>query len=450
MSNTQNDDPAIPLSERDTELPGPAVGIQRDEPETAPRLSLGQRMRAGAADPVLRILVIAAGVMTMGRGVFLTLTVLYFTLIVGLSAVEVAIVLTVASAVGAGCSLLGGTLADSLSARRLAVVFELIAGAALLLYVFADGFVLVLIVACAYTGANSAAHSVRSAIIARGFVGDSRVSARAVLRTVTNVGIAVGGAVAGIALVAGTAESFRITMVAAGAITMLSALPLLWLPARVNAKARAPKAERLDDGPSPFRDRRYLALTVLTGIFALHFALFDIGIPLWVLHSTEAPLAVVSVLLVLNTVVVIIFQIPLSRGTHDLRTAARVTAIAGVLMAAACVFYAASAGLSPWFAVAVLVGAAISHSFAEVLSSAGSWGLSFELANQERAGAYQGVFNLGWSVSGMIAPLAITAGVSSGWLGWLCLAAVFVASAAGVWWIARRAAGSAAANSLVL
>lgn len=416
---------------------------------TSPTPTLRARIATSVADPVLRILMLATFVMTLGRGVFLALTVLYFTLVVGLSATEIALVLTVASAVGAAGSLFGGVLADALSARRLIVLFEILAGAALIAYVMVDSFWMVMLVASIYTGSNMAAHTVRAAIIARAFDGSARVGARAILRTVTNIGIAVGGATAGIALIAGTGESFRLTMVIAGAVILLSTLPLLLLPARVNA-ARVDDAQQKlapASGPSPYRDSRYLTLTALTGIFGLNFSLMEIGLPLWVLHSTQAPLAMVSVLLVVNTVLVILFQIPLSRGTHDIRHAGRVTAIAGVLMAAACLIYAASAGVSPWLAVVFLLIAGISHTFAEVLSSAGSWGLSFELANPERAGAYQGVFNLGWSVQGMIAPLIITLAVTNGMLGWVLLGVVFLISAAGVWWIAHRA--SAVGNSLV-
>jgi MFS family permease len=109
-------------------------------------------------------------------------------------------------------------------------------------------------------------------------------------------------------------------------------------------------------------------------------------------------------------------------------------------MAVACLVYAASGYVSIWFAVAFLVIATLSHTFAEVLSSAGFWGLSFELADQRRAGAYQGVFGLSWSISAMVSPLVITAAVTNGALGWAALAVVFVLSALGIWWIARRAA----------
>ncbi len=62
------------------------------------------------------------------------------------------------------------------------------------------------------------------AIIARAFDGEQRVHARAVLRTVTNVAIAVGSGIGALALLAGTADAYRWIIVGAGAM-YLSASP---------------------------------------------------------------------------------------------------------------------------------------------------------------------------------------------------------------------------------
>src|SRR5690606_28513160 len=136
-------------------------------------------------------------------------------------------------------------------------------------------------------------------------------------------------------------------------------------------------------------------------------------------------------------------QVPMSRGTHDIRVAGRVTMIAGWLMAAACVVYALSAGLPAWFAIVVLIIAAITHTFAEVLSQAGAWGLSFELADPKRAGAYQGVFGMGFSLSALAAPLLVNAtAIELGFLGWGILATIFLGAALGIAVIARAAAAA--------
>ncbi|WP_162924887.1 MFS transporter [Mycetocola zhujimingii] len=416
-------------------------------PDTTPIPTGGIRRRDGrwfasiTQDPVLRRLVLATLVSTLGRGVFLTLTVLYFTLIVELPAMEVALLLTISSAIGVGTSYLGGHLADRFSARRLAVWLTLIEAVALACYPLATSFPVALAVACVVTATASAAHSTRGAIIARAFTGQGRVGARAVLRTVTNIGISLGSAAGGIALLLATPTAYRSVMVIAAVLTGASAFVLARLPKSVDAPQHDPTSDvpRPERGRSPFRNPTYLALTVLSGVFGMQFGVAEVGLPLWIVHDTRAPSAVYSVLLILNTILVIAFQVRLSRGTHDVAHAGKISVLAGILMVVACGLYAGSADVAIGVAIALLVLAMVVHSFAEILSSASNWGLSFELADQSRAGAYQGVFAMGYSLGAMAAPLVISATVlTHGTMGWMVLGAVFLLSALGINLLARH------------
>lgn len=431
------------------------------------RLPLKLRTRLAAADPILKILGLSTLIGTLGRGVFLTVTVLYFSFIVGLSATEISIVVGASSATGIATSLIGGHLSDRFSARRVLLIALLIESVALIAYSFVTTFALAVVVACIAFGTEAGAHSARSAIIARGFEGPGRVTARAVLRTITNLGIAIGAAVGGLALLVGTAEAYRAILIGAGVVYLGASLLTLRLPASVDAlrpDALRPDAPRPDDeapivqaaeaaapsrwAHSPWRDPRYLGFAALSGVFAMQFGLLEVGVPLWVAHDTEAPKVVVSVLLILNTVIVIAFQVALSRGTHELRVAGRAIGIGGVLMAGACFVYAAAAGVPPVWAVVILVAAGTAHAFAEVFSQSGVWGLSFELADPVKAGAYQGVVGTFFAVGATFAPLVVTAtALDLGTPGWGILAAMFLLSAAGQTAIALRAAAREPANA---
>jgi MFS family permease len=426
-------------------LPLPGSGEPLDPLEAASaagRPPLHDRIRAAFTDPVLGRLVAATFVSTLGRGVFITLTVLYFSLIVRLTPGEVALLLTISGAIGVATSYLGGHIADLVSARRLVTVLVVIEAVALLCYPLAKSFPSALLVACVVTATERAANSARGAIIARAFTGTRRVAARAVLRTVTNIGIALGSAAGGLALLLGTPAAYRWTMVAAGILTLASASLLARLPRSVDAPRREPLAAGetpVRGGTSPFRNPRYLALTALSGVFGMQFGLAEVGVPLWIVHATDAPTVLYSVLLILNTVLVIAFQVPLSRGTHDVGYAGKLSLVAGALMVVACVFYAGSAGLAIAAAVAFLVAGTVAHSFGEVLSSASNWGLSFELADPLRAGAYQGVFAMGFSLGAMAAPSVVTwTTLSLGTPGWVLLGGIFLASSAGIWLVTVR------------
>lgn len=435
------------LLDDDAEQGASAAAEARASASTGWRSRVGSRF--GDGDPVLRILVTATFVGTLGRGVFITVTVLYLTFVVGLRTGEVAVVSGVGAAVGIGTSFLGGWLADRFSARRVLVITLIIESAGLIAYAFVGSFWIAVLVGCLTVGAEGSAHSTRAAIIGRAFEGPKRVNARAVLRTVTNLGIAIGAGLGGIALLVDTPVAYRVTLVAAGLVYLSSSFLMVRLPASVDATARhAQSAEEQALDPrahrrahSPWRDRRYLLFAALASLFGLQFAVFEFGVPLWIAHETTAPRALVSVLLIINTLFVIALQVPLSRGTEDLRRAARVFAIAGVVMAAACFVYGLSAGIPPVFAVGLLVVAAVAHSLAEVLSQAAGWGLAFELADPVSMGAYQGITGMGYSAVSTVGPLLVTVtALNLGLVGWGIMAALFAATALGVTVIARRAA----------
>jgi MFS family permease len=392
---------------------------------------------------VLRILSTSIFINALGRGVFLALTVLYFTLVVRLSVTEVAVILTLSSAVGVGTSWLGGSLADKLSARRLLLALVVVEGFALMCYALASSFMVALVIACVVTGANSGSRAVRAAIVGRAFDGEVRIRARAILLTVGNVGIALGSAAASIPLLLNSPDAYRMTIAIAGVATLASALRIVALPQHVDASVLSKKERGASThlvGRSPWRDPRYLGLSALSALFGMQFGLAEIGLPLWVLHHTEAPVVVVSLALIVNTVLVVALQIPLSRGSHDIRRAGKAVSLAGVFMAIACTVYAAAAGVPPVLAVVAIILATVAHTFGEILSSAGIWGLSYELADPRSAGAYQGLFAMAFSIGTMVTPavIAVTV-VDNGIAGWIALGAIFIASSIGIRAISHRA-----------
>ncbi|WP_435745495.1 MFS transporter [Nocardioides sp. SYSU DS0663] len=404
------------------------------------------------ADPVARALSVASMAGSLSTGLFYTVSALYFTTVVGLPATTVGLGLTIAGACGVLGSFAGGGLADRFGADRLQVLATVVQGLALLAYVVADDAVTFVLVACVAVGSRSIQGTARQTLLARWYTGPDRVAVRARLRVVTNVFIGLGTALAALALLVGTPGAFRVTMVLVGLVALLAVLPLRNLRTRVPAlsAALAPTRGRtappdLVRGRSPLRDRTYLASTALNSVIAMQFGLQTVGIPLWVAHHTEAPTVMVSAMLLLNTVLVALLQVPASRGTHDVAAAGRAVRRGGLLLALGCVLLAAAGTTGAVVAVLVLVAAAVVSTLAEVLTEAGGWALAFELADPRSAGAYQGVSQMGYSVAGMLAPLVITAtAIDRGLIGWLGLAALFVLAGCLVALLAGRVAQSSA------
>ena len=383
--------------------------------------------------------------LTVANGMFYAVSALLFTRSMGIDAITVGIGLTVAGAVGVLASLGAGFLADKVGALRLLIVCVLTQGLALASFAIADGVVAFVAIACLATGTRQAGASARSALVARSFTGPSRVEMRARLHVVVNVGIGVGTCVAAIALLVDTNVAYRTSVLVVGLLAAGGALPLVRLarrPAVVDVGSET--SRRSDDeaasepvvpspetlpgrGRSPFRDPDYLAMVGLTSIFGVHFGLQTVGLPLWIAGHTDAPAVMISGLLLLNTVLVALFQVRFSRGATSVAGAARTMTRACAVLALACGLYGAAAVGNVVLAIVLLVAAGAVHAAAELWGEAGSWTLSFDMADERTAGAYQGVSQMGHAVAMMVAPLLVTAtAIAHGTAGWGVLAGVFL------------------------
>ena len=394
-------------------------------------------------EPVQRALTLATVTASLSTGLFYSVSALFFTRVIGLSATTVGLGLTIAGAVGVAASFLGGYAADRVGADRLLLWANAVQGVALFAYVFATGAVAFTAIACVAVGSRSLQGSAKATLQARWFVGAERVEIRARLRVVTNVFIGLGTVLAGVALLVDTGAAYRTTMVAVGLFTVAATVPIGGLR-RVPGFAAGMDVHLDPDrvrGPSPLRDRTYVASAVLNSVIAMQFSLTSVGVPLWIVTRTEAPSVVISLLLVLNTVLVALFQVRAARGTHDVAVAGRAVRRGSLLLGGSCLLYAAAGDVGTVAAVAILVLAELLATWAEIWCEAGGWGLAFELADPLSAGAYQGLTQTGYSLAAMVAPALVTAtAVDHGWPGWVFLAVVFVVAGTAVSVVASRAA----------
>lgn len=378
----------------------------------------------------------------LSSGVFYTVSTLYFTLVIGLGATTVGLGLGIAGGAGVLASYASGWLADRVGAHRVQTVATLCNGLAMLAYTLASDAVGFTLVACLAALMRSASSTSKQAMLARWYTGPERVVVRARMRVVTNVFIGLGTLAAASALLAGTAVAYRAAMIASGVLLLAASVPLARLGSRVPELAARMAAPAQDQapvgGPSPLKDRTYLASVACNAVVAVQFGLLTVGVPLWV-ASTHAPTAVVSVLLVLNTVVVAVLQVRVSRGVHDVRRAGIAVRRASWLLALACGLYALAGYGNVVTACVLLLLAGFAHALGEILGEAGGWGMAFELADQRNAGAYQGLSQTGYAIAAMVSPVLVTAtAVEHGTVGWLALAVLFVAGGTGAAAVARR------------
>ncbi|MDX6347368.1 MAG: hypothetical protein QOF84_2158 [Streptomyces sp.] len=130
-----------------------------------------------------------------------------------------------------------------------------------------------------------------------------------------------------------------------------------------------------------------------------------------------------------------------ARRVTGLETAARAVRRSGAVLLASCVVFAMSgAGMAGWVAGVVLLAGASLQVVGEMMQSAGSWQLAFDLAPDGKQGQYQGFFGTGVAVARTLGPLLLTALVVTwGVPGWLLLGGLFLVAGAAMGPAARWA-----------
>ncbi|MEW2047665.1 MFS transporter [Streptomyces sp. NPDC005476] len=371
---------------------------------------------------------------TFGNGLFRVNSALFFTHVGDMTAAQFGTGLAAGGVCGILASVPFGRACDRWGARRVLMILWSAEAVGILGYTQVHSFWLFLILICPITAVDRGAVVAYRALLATALPREGVVKARAKLRALANVGVGLGAGVGGLALAVDTAAVYFavivvdcLTFVVAAA--MLAALPIASATA---AAATGQKPRR----SGVLRDRRYVLFTVICTVLALQFGIFEVGLPLWVVRDTSAPRAIVAVALVMNTALVALLQVRLSKGTEDSAGAIRVGERAGWLLALGCAVFVVSRSGSPITATVLVLGAALVMTIAEVYFAASSTTLSYNLAPDSQAGAYQGLFQSGTSTATSLAPVVMTSGVLQFpvW-GWLTLGGVFAIAGTSLRWI---------------
>jgi MFS family permease len=385
---------------------------------------------AGAEARAVRTLTAAHATNALGDGSFHVTSALFFTQVVGLSAAQTGLCLTLAWSVGFLLTTPLGLLADRTGLRRSAVLWSLVIAAALTAVV-ATGLrepVAFTAVIALYAVAQSALAATRQALVATSVAPDRRVVVRARLHVAVNTGLGVGAGLGGLALLVGTPAAFAAVFVFDAATFVVAAAVIARLPRpSTPATAALPRpALRLD----VLRDRRYVTAAALTAVLHLYMPMLTVAMPLFIAQRTAAPGWSIALLFVLNTLGVLALQVRAARTVRSLATAATALRRAGLALLASCVVLLGAALTdSPAVALAVLVVAGALQVLGEVVLAAGSWHVGFALADPDRPGQWQGLWSSGQPLARAVGPVVLTALVL-GWSGpgWLVLGVVFAAA----------------------
>ena len=288
-------------------------------------------------------------------------------------------------------------------------------------YLFIRDFAAFVVVATVDMLAMNANQAADGALLRR-VGGDGAAVFRSATHAITNVGISLGAVGCAIAVQIGTADAYR-ALIAVNALTFLGA----WL-----VSGRLPKYEPLpvpdDDGPrwGALADRAFVGYAAHNALMSMQYMILLLPLPLWIVGHTRAPGWSVGALLLLNTFIVIAFQVRVGRNVTTIRQGGAALRRAGLLFAVSCCAIGFTAGLPNWTALLLLAAAIAVLSAGELNHAAGTFTLDFGLAPAHAQGQYQGLAGLGLGAGGAAAPtLMIGLCLTFGTVGWIGLGAFF-------------------------
>ncbi|MEW2412800.1 MFS transporter [Streptomyces sp. NPDC046866] len=393
-----------------------------------------------------RIMLVGQLVDRTGTGVWAASSVLFFTFVVGLDAGRLGLLLGAGAVAGVAGSPLAGHLADRFALRPLLIACHLLRLAALCALLVVTRFEVLLLVVALTTLGDRAAKTLEMLFATR-VAGERRATYQALSRSAANAGYALGAGIAALGLAVGTRTAYD-ALILANALSFLAAAVLVWRTrepqghGRVAAHGGAPHggagpaAPGAPSGQNPWRDRGYLRFVLLDIPMTLDDSLLNVGLPLWLVHHTDAPHAVVPAFLVINTVLVVVLQLTVSARVETPRQAAAAVGWYGVAMLAACTLLALTPAHGAWAASAALLAAAVLVTAAELVRSVTSWELAVSLAPREARASYLGVAGISSAAQKAAGPLLLTGAVmTAGPAGWLGLGA----AVAGLAVVQRRA-----------
>ncbi|MGA5527114.1 MFS transporter [Streptomyces pseudogriseolus] len=364
---------------------------------------------------------------SLGNGLFMAGSAVYFVTVAGLPATVVGLGLSLAGLSGFVASLVFGRLADRTGARRLLAVLLLLLAGAYALYPAVHSpavyFPVVVLTGALEYGCGPAFGALIAELVPEG----ERVTARAALRSLFNAGFS-AGALAAAALISLGEGALGLLPLGNGLTFLVASALVLKLPA-TDARPAA-------GGGRPFRvlrDLPFLGVIGSSSLLALHSAVLLAGIPLWIVRNTELPHGVVPLILAANTVLVVLFQVAAARGSESLDGAVTAARRAGLVSVLACAALAAGRFTGSWGTAAIALAAVLLFTLAELWQSASGFGLGFGLAPEQARGEYLGAFHLHVVIQATVGPALVTfLVVGHDSLGWPALAVLFLAGTAAI------------------
>lgn len=392
----------------------------------AQRLGLPHLQGAGS-------FVIATLIDTLGTGLFLPFSLLYFNRVVGLPLSTVGLALSLATLITIPMVPLSGVLVDRFGAKRVVLLSPLLQGAGVFGYLVVTTVITLMGMALLVAAGQSLFWSAHFTLVAQIAASNERDRWYGLAAATRNTGLGLGGLLAGILVGANAARGYHLVVVANG-LSFFLAASLLLLGVRVSSPQRSESMQRsayrlvLRDGP-------FLLLATANVIFALCSTLLTIGVPVYVVDALHAPLWVIGALIALSTVLIATLQTVVVRLLEPYRRT-RALMLSGLLWGSWCALLTLALVVPQRLLLPVLFVATCLYALAELIHDPTSNALAAETSPDALRGRYLAIFQLSWSIAAIVAPGLFTLLFTVHPIfPWLLMAGLILCASLTIFWI---------------
>jgi MFS family permease len=278
---------------------------------------------------------------------------------------------------------------------------------------------------------------------------EERVAAFTVARISINLGIGMGGLVAGAIVAAGTLRSFQVIYLLNGATFFAYLGFLAFVP---NARTGG----HVTEGPRGYRavlgDRLFVSVLLANFAFVVvGYTLFGFAMPVFARHEAGVGAQAIGAIFAANTIFIILAQLPIARLARGRRRRRLAAVMCGAWGIGCVVTLAAAHVASVTTAVVVLALGGISFGIGECLHAVTVQPFVAEVAPPHLIGRYMALVGISFGVGLAVGPAASAGALalspSLPWLGGAAVMGAFIPLLLGLRGARRGAAVRAAPSA---
>ncbi|MFB6823361.1 MFS transporter [Streptomyces virginiae] len=385
-----------------------------------------------------RSLLLGIGISSVGIGMYVPFSLVFFHHVTGLSLTVVGLVMTVTGLAGLAFMPAAGTAVDRFGAKRVNLVLYGIRALGFALYPFAGSLPAFAAVSLVTALADRSFGVVQQSLIGEVAQGSARDRLQASTRALQNAGMGAGALlVSGVLALWGTGG---FTCTAWGNSLAFALAGLLVGRVRAVRAVQVGRVVRPTAGAvgslgyrTVLRDRPFLGLTAANFLTALGYSALSVLFPLYLSTLPAAPDSLTGAAFTVNTVLCAgIGVLIASRVRRSGARRTRSAALGALLFAAAFVGQIVLGTLRPGQTATLiaLLAIVVVYTLGELVHSPSGGALSVSAAPEAVRGRYLATYQLSYSLAGALAPALFTALLAvDGRLPWAVLAVAALGAA---------------------